>query len=59
MEINLIVWRKQKNKLIQKWWIYYDGKSTSEHPSLFKQHSLPSSDEGYLKSKHFKLDFPL
>ena len=27
MEINPIVWRKEKNKVIQKL-IYYDGKST-------------------------------
>ena len=28
MEINPTVWRKLKNKVIQMWWIYYDGKST-------------------------------
>ena len=28
MERNQTVWRKLKTKEIQKWWIYYKGKST-------------------------------
>ena len=28
MEMNSKVWRKLKNKEIQKWWIYYNGNST-------------------------------
>ena len=28
MEINPTVWRKDKNKVIQMWWIYHNGKST-------------------------------
>ena len=28
MERNQTIWRKLKNKLKQKWWIYYEGKST-------------------------------
>ena len=28
MEKNLTVWRKLKNKVIQKWWIYFEGKLT-------------------------------
>ena len=31
MEINPTVWRKQKNKVIQKWGIYYDWKSMLKH----------------------------
>ena len=28
MEMNPTVWRKLKNQVIQKWWIYYEWKST-------------------------------
>ena len=28
MEMNPTVWRKEKNKEIQKWIIYFSGKST-------------------------------
>ena len=28
MERKLTVWRKWKKRKIQKWWIYFEGKST-------------------------------
>ena len=34
MERNLTIWRKLKNKVIQKWWIYNEGKSTLKHISF-------------------------
>ena len=32
-------WKKKKNKVIQRWWIYYEGKSTLKRFCL----SEPSS----------------